>query len=398
MAAARGAVGVTTNVGAAFAQCSSKCKCTSVAQSTKTSKALPVFGMPSPTEHNNSSSKGNNKRSRKQLSSPKLTAVFEYACGANSMFGRVHAELKVPHVRLSKDAFNVQDPRIAEQLHSQLRDPARKQLWVSLPCTSGCPWHRVGLAAEYRKRHAKEGAAAKALFKQFKEHAETALSHGHDVTLEWPRYSDSWKRKDVMDFFRDSRFMSVDFDGCRFGVRDEKGRPLKKPWRLMTTSNDIVEAFKGMHCQHKPEEHGEGRGKALERTGFYTQPLCELVAKTINPTVWQVLVPALPTAPVQRDSNHREKEQETSHVSALSGLVDLATVVEADEEARQLIENVVDRNAIISEISDLPEDPASPDVTAMVTKLLSRAEMLSSPRRSLSSRGSRRTEIRSHLG
>ena len=88
-----------------------------------------------------------------------------------------------------------------------------------------------------------------------------------------------------MDFFKDSRFMSVDFDGCRFGVSDDKGRRLKKPWRLMTTSSDIVEAF-------KPEEHGEGRGKALERTGFYTQPLCELVAKTINPAVGQILVPA----------------------------------------------------------------------------------------------------------
>ena len=146
----------------------------------------------------------------------------------------------------------------------------------------------------------------------------------------------------------------------------------------MTTSNDIVEAFKGIYCQHKPEEHGEGRGKAIERTGFYTQPLCELVAKTINPTVGQVLIPALPTVPVQHDLNHREKEQETPHASALSGLVDLAAVVEADEEARQLIENVVDLNTLISEISDLPKDPASPEVTAMVTKLLSRAEMLSS--------------------
>ena len=170
-----------------------------------------------------------------------------------------------------------------------------------------------------------------------------------------------------MNFFKDSRFMSVDFDRCRCSVSDDKGRPLKKPWRLMTTSNDIIEAFKGTYCQHKPEEHGEGRGKALERTGFYTQPLCELVAKTINPTVGQVLVHALPTAPVQHDSSHREKEQETPHVSALSGLVELAAVVKAEEEeARQLIENVVDLNALISEISDLPKDPASPEVTAMV--------------------------------
>ena len=108
MAAARGAVGVTVNVGAAFAQCSSKCKCTSLAQSTKNSKALPVFGMPSMTRQNKTSNTGNNKRSRKQQNAPKLTTVFEYACGANSMLGRVHAELKVPHVRLSKDGLNVQ--------------------------------------------------------------------------------------------------------------------------------------------------------------------------------------------------------------------------------------------------------------------------------------------------
>ena len=77
MAAARGAVGVTINVGAAFAQCSGKCKCTSLAQSTKSSKALPVFGMPTPTEQHKSSNKRNNKRSRKQQSTSKLTAVFE---------------------------------------------------------------------------------------------------------------------------------------------------------------------------------------------------------------------------------------------------------------------------------------------------------------------------------
>ena len=115
-----------------------------------------------------------------------------------------------------------------------------------------------------------------------------------------------------------------------------------KPWRLMTTSKDIFEAVKGLFCQHKPEEHGEGRGKALERTGLYTQPLCELVAKTIKPTVGQVLVPALPLISIQHGLNHRDKEQETPHVSALAGLVELAAVIETDEEAKQLIENVVD--------------------------------------------------------
>ena len=93
------------------------------------------------------------------------------------MLGKVHSDLKVPNVRLSEDERNVQDPRIAEQLHSQLRDPAKKYLQASLPRTSG-PWHTVSLTlnrAEYRKRHAQEAAASRALFKQSR--AKIAQSH-----------------------------------------------------------------------------------------------------------------------------------------------------------------------------------------------------------------------------
>ena len=57
---------------------------------------------------------------------------------------------------------------------------------------------------------------------------------------------------------------------------------------------------------------------------------------------------------IQHDCNDREKDQETPHVPALAGLTELAAVIETDEEAKQLIENVVDLNALISEMSDLP--------------------------------------------
>ena len=36
----------------------------------------------------------------------------------------------------------------------------------------------------------------------------------------------------------------------------------------MTTSKDIVEAFKGIYCQHKPDEHGEGRARLLNAQAF----------------------------------------------------------------------------------------------------------------------------------
>ena len=95
MAAASGAARKKINVGAAFAQCSCKGECTSLAQSTKASKSLPVFGMPVETNSNRKRRNADNNRSRKQHVPSKLTASFGYACSATSMLGRVHAELKV---------------------------------------------------------------------------------------------------------------------------------------------------------------------------------------------------------------------------------------------------------------------------------------------------------------
>ena len=105
-AAAPGAAVQKITVGAAFGQCSCKGECTTLAQSTKASTSVPVFGMPAEANNNSKRSNANNKRSRKQQTPPKLTAVFEYACSSTSMLGRVHAELKVPHVRLSKGILN----------------------------------------------------------------------------------------------------------------------------------------------------------------------------------------------------------------------------------------------------------------------------------------------------
>ena len=106
----------------------------------------------------------------------------------------------------------------------------------------------------------------------------------------------------------------------------------------------------------------------------------ELVAKSINPKVGHVLVPAFPLFPIQHDSNHPQTHQETPHVPAVAGLTELAAVIETNEEAKQLIENVVDLNALISEIAELPKDPASPEVTAAGRNMLSSPEALAAVR------------------
>ena len=70
----------------------------------------------------------------------------------------------------------------------------------------------------------------------------------------------------MQGFFKDPRFKVVDFDGCMLGVSASGGQPVKKPWRLMTTSNAIVSAFKSLKCNHDPSEHVEARGHWIVHT------------------------------------------------------------------------------------------------------------------------------------
>ena len=131
--------------------------------------------------------------------------------------------------------------------------------------------------------------------------------------------------------------------------------------------------------KYKPDEHGEARGKPLERTGFYTQAMGELIAKTIHPKVGTIVVPALPVAAICQDKEYRGIQQGSRHIAALAGFAELAAVVEIDETTQRLVSDIVDLNGLISEIKGLPRDPSSPEVMAMGTKFLSRVEMLASP-------------------
>ena len=80
--------------------------------------------------------------------------------------------------------------------------------------------------------------------------------------------------------------------------------------------------------------------------------------------------------PAPSPHEHREIEQHLRHVSALSGFEDLAVAVESDEQAHNMVSELLDLEALLG--NSISED--STEVHAMVTKLLSRAEMLNDPR------------------
>ena len=84
-----------------------------------------------------------------------------------------------------------------------------------------------------------------------------------------------------MQFMARHGFRSVDFDGCMLGLTDGQGIhgcPVKKPWRVCSTSNRVCEIFNGLRCSGH-SEHTQCRGKVCKDTENYTVQMVARIHK-----------------------------------------------------------------------------------------------------------------------
>ena len=220
--------------------------------------SLPVFGaqpVPACPAINQPSKNNNNRRKRRALKKSQRpserSTLFEFACSLNSQLGLTSDQCNINHIGLCKERIDLSDENQCSQLDYQIGEAAKvapPNLWSSIPCTSGSPWQYINRrrgGAAYMKRLALQLRESKRLFKSFSKRAELVLKLGGTVSFEWPRPSTGWKRPDVVVFFNSHpEFMEVDFDGCAVGLRSKKGVPIKKPWRVRTTSQRVVDVFR----------------------------------------------------------------------------------------------------------------------------------------------------------
>jgi len=190
--------------------------------------------------------------------------------------GQTNEELEICHVRLCKEHINLCDENACAQLDYQIRAAAERappHMWGALPCTSGSPWQYINKlrGGERFKVHLnKMILTSKKLFKSFVKSAELVLSLGGTVTFEWPRHNSVWNRPDVRRFFEQRpELQSVEFDGCMLGLKSKEKRPIKKPWKLMSTDPRIISAFQGYLCKHQPHGHDKCEGAEISRSAFY---------------------------------------------------------------------------------------------------------------------------------
>ena len=144
---------------------------------------------------------------------------------------------------------------------------------------------------------------------------------------------------------------------------------------LAKVFNDDYRDCKGAHT------HARAEGSETSRTAFYPPEMCQAIIRSHYPKQMPPNAPALPCIPrAEADAQHRVKEQELKHVSALVGAAEGALVFDDDAAAEEKVTEICDLSALLIEAYQKEHPKASPtQCFAAVTKLLSRAEMLADP-------------------
>ena len=150
-------------------------------------------------------------------------------------------------------------------------------LWGAIPCTAGCSWHRVnrsrarkGELPNFLQKHRDIWRDFRVLFKNFVDLSK--LVHNtckhNEVAFEWPQFNDLWKNTNVRKWLDGAGLQEVCFNGCMVGVISKRGRPILKPWKVVTDSDEIVQTFLGKKavkdkngkCSCGVKKHDQARG------------------------------------------------------------------------------------------------------------------------------------------
>ena len=82
-------------------------------------------------------------------------------------------------------------------------------------------------------------------------------------------------------FLDDPEILTVNIDGCDFGMKDKNGTPIRKQWRIATNSPDLAAALGGRTCHHgKGFAHARIEGSLTPLTALYPKQMCQTIIKS----------------------------------------------------------------------------------------------------------------------
>ena len=153
-------------------------------------------------------------------------------------------------------------------------------MWLSLPCTGGCPWQFVNATKgpEAVKRIEAHWALFGVMWKNVLKVSAAASAVGATICIEWPLSCRYWYCEKVKKALAKYGLVMYRYDGFMYGIKSVIPKtldmPIKKPGIIATTSPIIGKAF-SRRCEGH-ECHAQCEGKDTTQTEGYGMMFAEV--------------------------------------------------------------------------------------------------------------------------
>ena len=199
--------------------------------------------------------------------------------------GQVGDELGINIIRLHQGLMDLNEPGSIAQTIAFVKLHPGISLWGSLPCTVWSAWQFMSVKRHgdpYLAKLVERRAQSLALLANFITVAREVRKRGGHVSFELPRYATGWLRSEVIKMISEFNMFEATFDGCRFGLTDKKGNPIKKPWRVVTTCQTLASELNQHKCSNPSGfKHSLAEGSKAAQTAFYPAAMCQTILNTL---------------------------------------------------------------------------------------------------------------------
>ena len=213
-------------------------------------------------------------------------SLMELCCPPDSRLTQTFLDHGKQAIRIGLPAIDFSHKKGLHEVLQMIDRWKPKVLWISLPCGPYSPIQELfnESTPESLAKSLERKKRAKKLIHHGIEAAEHQITRGGEVAWEWPVNNRGWTLPRVRAFFEKLAASGSDFgarvDGCAHGLKGPKGLPVKKPWRIRTTSSTLAGALHRLCPGHEQHEECLG-GKTARDSGFYPQSMCNVIYKSV---------------------------------------------------------------------------------------------------------------------
>ena len=176
------------------------------------------------------------------------------------------------------------DPETLRLLEGAIRTATRRGMhvvvWASTPCTGGSPWQHLQVARDesYYSRHLKGlFTVHRKLWKSFLFLVNA--SKEPTWVIEWPQRCAYWGWASTKSFLRTNSHSEGLVFGCSCGLLGKDGLPIRKVWRLCSSSSLLVTCMAEFKCLG---DHQHSSDYVLKDTQHYPEAFARRALKALS--------------------------------------------------------------------------------------------------------------------